>query len=250
MTWWRSIPGVLRTLEGAGFIPVIAPIGYDHDGNTYNINADIAAGKIAAALKAEKLILMTDVDGVKDKDGKLMATLDAAQAQQMIERGTIDEGMIPKVECCINALREGVAKTHIIDGRVRHSLLLEIFTRSGIGTEVVRGARVQASAACTSAEHRRQRRPIARPNARPAFSSRSQLPRRERDEQRRNRRTDAQNLLNTYGCLPLAFVRGDGAYLYDADGNRYLDFFCGLAVTSLGHAHPRVVRAIKSRPKS
>jgi acetylglutamate kinase len=132
-------PGLLKALDEANYIPVIAPVGYDHEGQTYNINADLAAGKIAAAVKAEKLILMTDVSGIRDQSGKLVSTLDVARARKMIERGTISEGMIPKAECCMAALNEGVAKTHIIDGRVLHSLLLETFTRSGIGTEVVQG---------------------------------------------------------------------------------------------------------------
>ena len=127
---------ILRTLDGAGFIPVIAPTGFDRAGQTYNINADIAAGKIAGALKAEKLILLSDVEGVKDKDGQLIPTLDFAQAKKLIARGVIHEGMIPKVECCIDAIKEGVAKTHILDGRVRHAVLLETFTDSGVGTEV------------------------------------------------------------------------------------------------------------------
>jgi acetylglutamate kinase len=130
-------PGVIRTLEGANFIPVIAPIGYGRDGLTYNINADVAAGKIAAALNAEKLILMTDVEGVKDASGKLVSTLEVSLARKLIARNVIAEGMIPKVECCIDALRAGVAKTHILDGRVRHAVLLEIFTLSGVGTEVI-----------------------------------------------------------------------------------------------------------------
>lgn len=133
-------PSVLRTLEGANFIPVVAPTGYGRDGQTYNINADVAAGKIAAAIKAEKLILLTDTEGVKDKDGGLVSTLDITAAKRMITRGFISEGMIPKVECCIDALRAGVAKTHILDGRVRHAVLLEIFTRSGVGTEVIEDA--------------------------------------------------------------------------------------------------------------
>jgi acetylglutamate kinase len=132
-------PGLLKALDEANYIPVIAPVGFDQEGLTYNINADLAAGKIAAAVKAEKLILMTDVSGIRDQAGKLISTLDVARAKRMIGRGTISEGMIPKAECCINALSEGVAKTHIIDGRVMHSLLLETFTRSGIGTEVVQG---------------------------------------------------------------------------------------------------------------
>jgi len=130
-------PEVIRTLEDDNFIPVIAPIGCGRDGQTYNINADVAAGKIAAALRAEKLVLMTDVEGVKDSAGRLISTLEAANAKRLIARGVIAEGMIPKVECCISALRAGVSKTHVIDGRVRHAVLLEIFTRSGVGTEVV-----------------------------------------------------------------------------------------------------------------
>jgi acetylglutamate kinase len=136
-------PAVLGTLKEAGFIPVIAPIGHGRDGLTYNINADVAAGEIAGALRAEKLILLTDVEGVQDEDGKLISILESARARRLIARGAIGEGMIPKVECCIDALRKGVAATHIIDGRVRHALLLEIFTREGVGTEVVqRAARV------------------------------------------------------------------------------------------------------------
>src|SRR5271155_5107364 len=141
----RVNPELLRTLEVNNFIPVIAPTGFGRDGQTYNINADTAAGEIAAALKAEKLILLSDVEGVKDKDGKLLSTLDAAEARRLIARGVIHEGMIPKVECCIEALNKGVDKTHIIDGRNKHAVLLEIFTRSGIGTEVVqRRAKVSA----------------------------------------------------------------------------------------------------------
>jgi acetylglutamate kinase len=131
-------PELLRTLEANNFIPVIAPTGVDRAGQTYNINADVAAGEIAGALKAEKFILMSDVEGVKDKDGKLISTLDYSEAKRLIASGVISEGMIPKVECCIDALSNGVGKAHIIDGRVRHAVLLEIFTRSGIGTEVVR----------------------------------------------------------------------------------------------------------------
>jgi len=131
-------PQILRTLETAGFVPVIAPVGHGRDGLTYNINADVAAGDLAAALAAEKLVLLTDVAGVKDK-GKLVPTLSVPAAQKMIAEGAISDGMIPKVECCIAALKAGVSKTHVIDGRIRHALLLEIFTEAGVGTEVVAG---------------------------------------------------------------------------------------------------------------
>jgi acetylglutamate kinase len=130
-------PSVIHTLHQANFIPVVAPVGYGRDGLTYNINADAAAGKLAAALKAEKLILLTDVEGIKDQTGKLISTLPIARAKRLIARGVISAGMIPKVECCIDALRAGVQKTHIIDGRQRHAALLEILTRRGVGTEVV-----------------------------------------------------------------------------------------------------------------
>ncbi|MGH7813248.1 MAG: acetylglutamate kinase [Candidatus Binataceae bacterium] len=133
----RVNPEVIRTLEEKHFIPVIAPVGFGAGGETYNINADAAAGKIAVALKAEKLIVLSDVEGVKDQDGNLLTALDAAQAKRLIARGVIQEGMIPKVECCLGALAKGVAKAHIIDGRVQHAVLLEIFTDSGVGTEVV-----------------------------------------------------------------------------------------------------------------
>jgi acetylglutamate kinase len=131
-------PLVIDSLDENKFIPVIAPIGVGRSGETYNINADLVAGEVAEALHAEKLILMTDVAGVKDKKGELLSTLKVNQARKMIEEGVIASGMIPKVECCMEALKGGVEKTHIIDGRVKHAVLLEIFTKEGVGTEVVR----------------------------------------------------------------------------------------------------------------
>jgi acetylglutamate kinase len=131
-------PDIVHALTKANFIPVIAPIGIGEDGTTYNINADLVAGKVAEALEAEKLILLTDVEGIKDHTGSLISTLASDQAATLIEENTINAGMIPKVECCIDALHGGVKKTHIIDGRVRHAILLEIFTKEGIGTEVIR----------------------------------------------------------------------------------------------------------------
>ncbi len=129
-------PGVIEALEKESFIPVIAPVGVGEEGETYNINADLVAGKIASALKAEKLILLTDVEGVLDEKHQLIASLDLKRAKQLISKKVISSGMIPKVNCCIHAVEEGVAKTHIIDGRVEHSILLEIFTDVGIGTQI------------------------------------------------------------------------------------------------------------------
>jgi acetylglutamate kinase len=130
-------PTVINSLDDNKFIPVIAPIGVGESGETYNINADLVAGQLAEALGAEKLILLTDVPGVKDKKGELLSTLKINQARKLIQDGVVGEGMIPKVECCIEALKGGVAKTHIIDGRVKHAVLLEAFTKEGVGTEVV-----------------------------------------------------------------------------------------------------------------
>ncbi len=129
---------ILETLDAQDFIPVIAPVGVGDDGQAYNINADLVAGAIAAELKAVKLILLTDVEGVQSRAGDLLSTIRQEQVQGLIETGVISGGMIPKVNCCLSALNKGVAKTHIIDGRQEHAILLEIFTHEGIGTEIVR----------------------------------------------------------------------------------------------------------------
>ena len=132
---------MIEALEKENFIPVIAPIGVGDEGETYNINADLVAGKIAGALKAEKFILLTDVEGVMDEKRRLIPTLDTKQAKRFITQKVISSGMIPKVNCCLGALEEGVAKTHIIDGRVEHAILLEIFTDVGIGTEIYKATK-------------------------------------------------------------------------------------------------------------
>jgi acetylglutamate kinase len=131
-------PDIIKALEKESFIPVIAPVGVGEEGETYNINADLVAGKVASALKAEKLILLTDVEGVMDEKRRLIPTLDAKQAKHLMAQKIISSGMIPKVNCCLGALEEGVTKTHIIDGRVEHAILLEIFTDVGIGTQITR----------------------------------------------------------------------------------------------------------------
>ncbi len=131
-------PEVITTMTQSGFIPVVAPIGTDASGQTFNVNADLAAGQIAQALHAEKLMLLTDVEGVLDRDKKLLSNLDPASARIQIESGAIQGGMIPKVECCVRAVEHGVASTHIIDGRQPHALLLEIFTDGGVGTKLAR----------------------------------------------------------------------------------------------------------------
>jgi acetylglutamate kinase len=130
---------MLATLEAADIIPVIAPLGLGADGETYNINADTAAGAVAAALQATRLLLLTDVVGVLDKDKRLIPELSVETAQALIADGTISGGMIPKVETCIEAVQSGVEAAVIIDGRVPHALLLEIFTEHGVGTLINSG---------------------------------------------------------------------------------------------------------------
>lgn len=129
-------PSIIETLDRDKFIPVIAPVGVGEDGHTYNINADTVAGRIASALKAEKLILLTDVEGVLDKGKRLISTLSTREVKKLIKTGVASGGMIPKLECCLDAIKGGVSKAHIIDGRVEHAVLLEIFTDAGVGTEI------------------------------------------------------------------------------------------------------------------
>lgn len=140
-------PGIIQTLSDEGYIPVISSIGVGPDGESYNINADVVAGEVAAALKADKLIMLTDVEGIfaDPKDpSTLISSLEVDEARKLIENGVISSGMIPKVEACIKAVESGVARTHIIDGRRLHSILLEIFTDKGIGTMVVASSSQEA----------------------------------------------------------------------------------------------------------
>jgi acetylglutamate kinase len=129
---------ILRSLIESGFIPIIAPVGVGKKGETYNINADLVAGYIAASLNARKLILLTDTEGILDKDNNLVSTLKVKEMGMLIEDGTIRGGMIPKINCCIEAIKGGVKKAHVIDGRKDHALLLEVFTKGGVGTEIVK----------------------------------------------------------------------------------------------------------------
>ena len=129
---------IVETLTSGHFIPVIAPIGVGPDGQSYNINADLVAGKIAEVLRAEKLLLLTDTTGVLDQAGNLLTGLDARQVQALIDDGTIHGGMLPKIGCALDAVRGGVKAAHIIDGRIEHAVLVELFTDAGIGT-LIRG---------------------------------------------------------------------------------------------------------------
>jgi acetylglutamate kinase len=128
---------ILLDMVNAGMIPVIAPIGIGQAGETYNINADTAAGAIASALGARKLMILTDVDGVLDKDGEMISEINIAEAQQLINNGTINGGMIPKIETCIHAVQHNTSSAHILSGKIAHVLLLETFTDHGAGTMIL-----------------------------------------------------------------------------------------------------------------
>ena len=122
----------------SNFIPVIAPIGVGADGSSYNINADLVAGKLAEVLKAEKLMLLTNVEGLLDQSGNILTGLTPAQVDQLIADGTIYGGMLPKIRCALDAVNSGVTSSHIVDGRVPHAVLLEVFTDEGVGTLITR----------------------------------------------------------------------------------------------------------------
>lgn len=134
-------PGIVETVIREGYIPVVAPVAAGDEGESFNVNADSAAGALAAALKADKLIILTDVEGIladRNDKGSLISTISIDEVPGLVDRGVIEGGMIPKVECCVGALQAGVSTTHILDGRVPHSILLEVFTDKGVGTMVVK----------------------------------------------------------------------------------------------------------------
>ncbi|MGE5850117.1 MAG: acetylglutamate kinase [Candidatus Methylomirabilota bacterium] len=133
----RIDPRPIRTLQDAGYIPVVAPTAGDETGATYNINADLVAGEVAAALVAEKLVLLTDTDGILDRQGRLLSTLSRSDVEQLMADGTITRGMLPKVLACLAALKAGVHKTHIVNGTREHALIEELLTPEGVGTEIV-----------------------------------------------------------------------------------------------------------------
>ena len=189
-------PTIVYRLLREELIPVIATVGVDDDGQAYNVNADTVAGAIAEALDAEKLVYLTDVAGVYGDwpdETSLISRIDVDGLEQLVASGKVSEGMIPKLESCVAALRHGVRRAHILDGRLPHALLLEFFTREGVGTMV------------HDHEHR----------ASPTISF---------DEVHA---LDAEHVMQTYGRLPVAFVRGEGTLLFDSEGTRYLDFLAG-----------------------
>ncbi|MFT4676168.1 MAG: acetylglutamate kinase [Patiriisocius sp.] len=141
----RINQSLLNLLTQSDIIPVIAPIGAGEDGTTYNINADLVAGKIASELKAEKLMLLTDVEGIKDKSGQLLSSLTLSDVERLIDEGTISGGMLPKIRCAVEAVEQGVTSAQIIDGRVAHAVLLELLTDEGVGTMISSSSLMEAT---------------------------------------------------------------------------------------------------------
>lgn len=146
----RIDTGLIHALTERGFIPIIAPVGVDEEGETYNINADSVAGAVASALKAKRLVLLTDVPGILDADKKLISSMSPVEAANAMESGVITGGMIPKVKCCLEAIEEGVEKAFILDGRVENALLLELFTQGGLSTEITKPASAPLTGRYTS----------------------------------------------------------------------------------------------------
>jgi len=132
----RIDPELIQLLDSRDFVPVIAPIGVGPEGEAYNINADLVAGKLAETLKAEKLVLMTNTVGVLDRNGRLLTGLSASEIERLFADGTIHGGMLPKIGSALDAVKNGVRSSHIIDGRVEHALLLEVLTNEGVGTMI------------------------------------------------------------------------------------------------------------------
>ena len=250
----------VATIENAclaGIVPVLPSLAEDDDGNLLNVNADTAAAAVARALKAEKLVFLTDTPGIlmdRSEPESLIRGLTPESCRDLIDRGVIDRGMIPKVEACLTSLEEGVRKTHIIDGRLRHSLLLEIYTEAGIGTADrperapgwPRAAPSGRGAALTLAPN-----PAPPPaTRRPAGLTTSGAPALASVAHQGSAETIAQfdrYVIPNYRRYPVCLVRGEGSSIWDAEGRRYLDFFPGWGCNLLGHCPPRVVEAVREQ---
>ena len=205
---------ILYDLLEKDFLPIVCPVGLDDNFETYNINADDAACAIARAMEAEKLAFLTDIEGVyKDpKDPKtLISELTVEQAETLMKEGYIGGGMLPKLQNCIDAIENGVSRVHILDGRIPHCLLLEIFTNKGIGTAILKDEESRFYHENNYIE------------------------------------TAEQSLLHTYNRYQIVLEKGEGVYLYDTEGKKYLDFAAGIAVCSLGYGHPKYTEGLKQQ---
>jgi acetylornithine aminotransferase len=221
----RVVPDVLKAMVEGGFVPVVSSIGTDRAGTTYNLNADDAAAALAVTLHAEKLVLLTDVDGVLRTEGgenRLVSELDLPTALAMLESGEVVGGMIPKLKACLAAVKGGVESAHIVGTRDPDGLLIELLTDSGIGTMV----RSRAGRPVRNTVQANGDQP---PGIESAIAA------------------SEEHLFGNYAREPVAFSHGCGTHLWGLDGTKYLDFIGGIAVSSLGHAHPSLKRAIREQ---
>ena len=208
-------PKIIEDLLEKDFLPIICPIGLDKNFDTYNINADDAACAIAKAVHAEKLAFLTDIEGVyldPNDPSTLLSKLFVKEAKELIDNGNVGGGMIPKLQNCIDAIEEGVSRVHILDGRIPHCLLLEIFTNKGIGTAILR--RMRSKIMTYSKEY---------------------IDRAE------------EVILHTYNRFQIVLDKGNGVHLYDVDGKEYLDFAAGIAVFALGYNNQAYNQALKDQ---
>ncbi|MDP8961484.1 MAG: acetylornithine transaminase, partial [Actinomycetota bacterium] len=264
-------PTLVGRLLADGFLPVVATVGRDRDGIDRNVNADLAAGAIAAALGAAKLVYLTDVAGLyRDlrDDASLLSEVGLDELEGMLSADEVEAGMRPKITSIVAALKDGVPRAHIIDGRLLHAILLEVFTDEGVGTMITgASARSDSPPSFTSHPPGPAARPVSAHPPGPAARGPVRPARQAVDSDTSSggggllERSGAgvadaaahladlqarwtQHILPTYRLPPLAFVRGQGSILFDAEGRAYLDFLCGLGVTTLGHAHPAVSAAV------
>lgn len=202
---------VFKEISNEGGIPVVSPLGMDGEGQLYNINGDVAAWKIAADIKAEKLVFLSNIKGVMrdmGDDNSLISTMRVERIPEYIDNGTISGGMIPKVRAAEAAIHGGVHKTHIVDGRLRHALLLEIFSKKGVGTQIIKSNDPEGHASSETIK------------------------------------MYEDYVIGSYSRLPVVMRKAKGSRVWDVEGKSYLDFFPGYAVSGIGYNHERVVEAL------
>jgi acetylornithine/N-succinyldiaminopimelate aminotransferase len=238
-------PGAIEALLADGRIPVVSSVAAGRDGEVYNVNADTAAAALAVALNATKLVVLTDVAGLyRDwpSSADVISELTAAELERLLP--ALSAGMIPKMEACLTAVRGGVPQAHVLDGRLSHAVLLEIFTDSGIGTMVLPGEGATIHSTHPSRKSTPLTPPVSPLHPLPQVGHFGYVQRYAMSETEALQKRFSAALMPNYGVPSLAISRGQGCRVWDPDGNQYLDLIAGIAVSSLGHAHPAIVGAV------